>query len=359
MKRIVSAVVAPVVGLGLLTAPHARAAESEAGAFYKAHHDMKIVIGAGPAGGYDIYARLIARHMGSHIPGNPTLTPINMPGASGIKAANWVAEEGPQDGTIISSVRFNFAMFQALGNLPEVKTDIRKFHWLGSINATNHVLATYYKAPFKTFNDITKTQVLIGEASPRSDGTLLCNFFNAMIHTRIKVITGYRDMAKVKLAMERGEVQGIGDDGWADLKSNFPDMIKRHQINILLQLGLKKEPDLPDVPLLNDLAKTPEQKAIFDFITESIASMGKPFATSPGVPADRVALLRKAFDETMKDPGFLADAKKLDIYVNPISGADIQGMIADVRGAPKSVTGPVRSALGLDTLKKKKSKHAG
>jgi tripartite-type tricarboxylate transporter receptor subunit TctC len=335
---------------------HARADES-AESFYKGVHEMKMVIGAGPAGAYDLFGRLLARHIGNHIPGHPTITPVNMPGASGIKAANWVAYQGPQDGTIISNVRYTFATDQALDNLPEMKIDIRDFHWLGSFNATNHVFVVSNKAPVRTFDDLRKTQVVIGEATPSSNGTLLCKIYNLMLGTKIKVITGYRDSAKVKLAVEQGEVQGLGDDGWSDLKSDFPDMIAKHQLSVLVQLGLKKEPDLPNVPRLIDVAQNPAQKAVLEFITKGTASMGKPFATSPGVPADRVALLRAAFGAMMKDTAFLADAEKLHVPIDPISGEDVQKLIADVRGAPKSVTDPVRHDLGLDAKKAKVKKE--
>lgn len=345
-----------LIGSCALIVSHARADES-AESFYKGVGQMKMVIGAGPAGAYDLFGRMLARHMGKHIPGHPTITPVNMPGASGIKAANWVAYQGPQDGGIISNVRYTFAMFQALGNLPEMKVDIRAFHWLGSFNATNHVLVTSYKAPVKRFDDLTKTQVVIGEATPRSNGALLCKLYNALLGTKLKVITGYSDSAKVKLAIERGEVQGLGDDGWSDLKADFPDMMANHQLNVLVQLGLKKESDLPDVPRLIDVAQNPVQRAALEFITKGTASMGKPFATSPDVPADRVALLRAAFDATMKDPAFLADAEKLHVPIDPISGEDVQKLIADVRGAPKSVTDPVRHDLGLDAKKAKTKKE--
>jgi tripartite-type tricarboxylate transporter receptor subunit TctC len=351
MEKFCTALAASAAALALLGQP-ARAADSAAAAFYKGQHELKMVIGAGPAGSYDIYARVLARHIGDHIPGKPSVTPVNMPGASGIKAANYVAIQGPQDGTIVSNIRYNFAMYQALDNLPQVKTDMRKFHWIGSINATNHVLATYYKAPVKSFGDLKKTEVLIGAASPRSFGAQMCDIYNALFGTNLKVITGYGEITKVKLAMDRGEVQGVGDDGWTDLKADFPEMLAQHQLNILMQVGLKRELDLSDVPLLIDQAKNdPTLKAELDFVTKSDASTGKPFATSPGVPADRVTLLRRAFDATMKDPAFLKDAEKVHVDVVPISGEEIQKIIGDIRGAPKSVTATMKTALGIKDKK--------
>ena len=338
---------ASVLALGVVAASSLPVAGEDAATFYKNHRDMKMIISAGPGGSYDIYARLLVRHIGRHIPGNPSIVPMNVPGASGIKAANYVAQQAPHDGTILTNVRYNFAMYQALDNLKAVKTDMRSFHWIGSYNATNHVLVTFHTAPVKTFAEAQKTQVLIGQASPRSFGTLMCRIYNALLDTKLKVITGYGDIAKVKLAMKRGEVQGVGDDGWTDLKADFAELLRDKQLNILIQVGLKKEPELPDVPLLLDMAKNAEQKALFDFVTKSDASMGKPFATSPGVPADRVTLLRRAFDATMTDPGFLKDAKRLQVEIRPIAGEDVQKIVADIMGAPKDVTSRMRAALGI------------
>jgi hypothetical protein len=151
----------------------------------------------------------------------------------------------------------------------------------------------------------------------------------------------------VKLAMERGEVEGLGDNGWTDLLANFREMLDQKKLNVLIQVGLTKEPDLPDVPLLLDLARNAKEKAMFDFITKSDASMGKPFATSPKVPADRVAFLRAAFDKTMKDPEFLKDAQRINVLIRPIPGKDVQGIVGDIMSASKDVTMRLRDVLGI------------
>lgn len=339
--------VTPIVGLALFSAQPADAKGADAAGFYKGLDQMQMIISARPGGSYDTYARLLARHIGAHIPGNPTIVSVNKPGASGIKAANYVAKEAPHDGSVLTNIRYNFAMYQALGALKAVPTDIRDFNWIGTFNATNHVLVTWHDSPVKTLADAKKTEVLIGQSSPRSAGTLMCKLYNALLGTKFKVVTGYGGLAKVKLAMQRGEVQGLGSNGWSDLKSDFSDFLAKKQLNIVIQVGLKKEPELPDVPLLLDQAKNPQEKAMFEFITKSESSMGKPFATSPGVPKDRVALLRAAFDDTMKDKALLKDAKKLHVEVRPISGEKIQQMVADIIGAPKSVTDKIRTVLGI------------
>ena len=168
-----------------------------------------------------------------------------------------------------------------------------------------------------------------------------------LLGTKFKVITGYQGMAPVKLAMERGEVEGLGSNGWSDLQSDFADLVDAKRLNVILQVGMTKERDLPDVPLLIDEAKSPEDRAVLEFITKGNSSIGKPFATSPGVAKERVAALRKAFDATMKDPKFLADAKRSRVEIDPISGEELQQLVTDIASTPRSVTEKANAALRL------------
>jgi tripartite-type tricarboxylate transporter receptor subunit TctC len=308
---------------------------------------MKMIIRSGPAGSYDTYGRLLARHMGRHIPGNPTMIAVNMPGASGIKAANYVAEIAPRDGSIVTNVSLGFPMYQAMGQLKAVKTDMRDFNWLGTLNATNQVLGMWHTAPVKTLDDAKRIEGLVGAATPESTGAQLPRAYNILLGTKFKVVTGYGDIAAVRLAIERGEVGGIGSNGWSDLKTDFAEIMQKKQLNVIIQVGLQKEAELPNVPLLIDQAKTPEERAVFEFITKSNASIGKPFATSPGVPADRVAVLRRAFDNAMKDPQLLGDAKRMHIEIDPIDGKGIAQIVADIVTTPQPVIDQVKAALGI------------
>jgi tripartite-type tricarboxylate transporter receptor subunit TctC len=324
----------------------ARAADEDLAKFYGGLQ-MKMIIRAGPAGSYDTFGRLLARHMVRHIPGNPTMVPVNMPGASGIKAANYVAEVAPKDGSIVTNVSLGFPMYQALGQLGAVKTDMRAFNWLGTFNATNQVLALWHESPVKTLDDAKKTEVLVGAATPESTGAQLPHAYNILLGTKFKVITGYGDIAKVRLAIERGEVGGLGSDGWSDLKSDFVDMMTNKQLNVIIQVGMQKEKDLPNVPLLIDQAKNADDRAVLEFLTKANASIGKPFATSPGVPAERVAMLRKAFDATMRDKQFLADADKLHVAIDPINGPALAKIVNDIVTTPKPIIERVKAALGV------------
>ena len=308
---------------------------------------MKMIIRSAPAGSYDTFGRLVARHIPRHIPGSPSMIAVNMPGASGIKAANYVAEIAPRDGSIITNVSLGFPMYQALGQLKAVKTDMRDFNWLGTLNATNQVLATWHTSPVKTLDDAKRIEAMVGAATPESTGAQLPRAYNILLGTKFKVVTGYGDIAAVRLAIERGEVAGIGSDGWSDLKSDFSEFVERKQLNVVIQVGLKKEAELPNVALLIDQAKTPDDRAVLEFITKANASIGKPFATSPGVPADRVAVLRRAFDETMKDSQFLADAKRLHVEIDPIDGKALAQIVSDIVTTPQPVIERVKAALGV------------
>lgn len=331
----------------------AQAAESDAAQFYQGLQ-MKMVIRAAPGGSYDTYGRLLARHIGRQIPGNPSVLPINMPGASGIKAANYVAEVAPKDGSILTNVSLGFPMYQALGTLKKVAADMRDFNWIGSLNATNQILVLRSDAKTKTLEDAKKQETLVGASTPESTGAQLPRAYNLLLGTKFNVVVGYQNIAAVRLAMEQKEVDGVGSNGWSDIKTDFRALHTSNMLNPILQVGLEKEPDLPNVPLLNDLARTPEDRQVLEFITKSNTSLGKPFATSPGVPRERVAVLRKAFDATMKDPVFLAEAAKMNVEIRPISGETLQKIVSDIVTTPQPVLEKVKQAMGISSTAAKK-----
>lgn len=322
------------------------AAEPDPAQFYSGLQ-MKMVIRAAPGGSYDTYGRLLARHIGRHIPGNPTLLPVNMPGASGIKAANYVAEVAPKDGSILTNVSLGFPMYQALGTLKKVAADMRDFNWIGSLNATNQILVMRSDSAIKSLDDAMKREALVGAATPESTGAQLPRAYNLMLGTKFKVVVGYGNIAAVRLALEQKEVDGVGSNGWSDIKTDFRDLLERKMLRPILQVGMEKEPDLPDVPLLNDLAKTAEDRQVLEFITKANTSLGKPFATSPGVPPERVAALRRAFDATMKDAAFLSEAAKQNVEIRPINGETLQQIVTDIIATPQPVLEKVKEAMGI------------
>jgi tripartite-type tricarboxylate transporter receptor subunit TctC len=323
-----------------------QAAEPEPAKFYNGLQ-MKMVIRSSPGGSYDTYGRLLARHITRHIPGNPTMIAINMPGASGIKAANYVAEKAPKDGSILTNISLGFPMYQALGTLKNVGADMRSFNWVGSLNATNQILVMRSDSATKTLDDAKTMESLVGAATPESTGAQLPRAYNLMLGTKFKVVVGYQSIAAVRLALEQKEVDGVGSNGWSDIKTDFRDLVQRKMLTPIIQVGMEKEPDLPDVPLLNDQAKTPEDRQVLEFITKSNSSLGKPFATSPGVPAERVAVLRQAFNATMTDPVFTAEADKQHVEIRPIKGETLQQIVSDIVTTPQPVLEKVKLAMGI------------
>jgi tripartite-type tricarboxylate transporter receptor subunit TctC len=321
------------------------AAADDVASFYK-NLQMKMVIRSEAAGTYDTFGRLLARHMGRHIPGNPTMLPINMPGASGIKAANYMAVIAPRDGSIIGNVSFGFPGMQAMGLLDKVGGDMRDFNWIGSFNATNQVLVLATSSPTKTLDDAKTRETLVGASTIISTAAQLPIAFNIFLGTKFKIIPGYQGIAAQRLAMERGEIEGLGANGWDDLKTDFSEMLSKKQLNTLIQVGMEKDDELPNTPLLIDQAKDADQRAVLKFLTEANSSLGKPFATTPGVPADRVKALRDAFNATMQDKAFLDDAKKVHAEIRPIRGETLKKLVDDIVATPPDVIAKVKSALG-------------
>ena len=340
--------IAPALILTVLTASialpvtHAQAQQSVAD-FYKGKQ-MKFVIRSAPGGGYDLASRLIAAHIVHHIPSNPTIVPQNMPGAGGIQSLNYVAEIAPRDGTVLTLIGQGLPMDQSLGYTPSLKADLRSFSWIGNTGSSNMLNYLWHASPTKTMEDAKKRQTLVGGTGAGSATTWFPQVLNKVIGTQFKIIDGYKSGSEVKLAMEREEVEGFGSNPYSALMSASPQLKRENLITILAQVGVKKDKDLPEVPLPVDLATTQDQKDIFEFIGKALA-VGRPIGTSPGVPADRVAALRKAFDDTLVDPAFIADATKIGAEINPMDGATLQQLIDDVIGAPQSLKDKVKAVI--------------
>jgi tripartite-type tricarboxylate transporter receptor subunit TctC len=311
--------------------------------FYKGKQ-MRMIIRSGPGGGYDQYARMLARHIGKHIAGNPSVLPVNMPGGGGTTAANHVAFIAPKDGTILTIASQGLPLDQALGLNPSFKADLRTFNWIGNMSDSNQVLVTWHTSPTKTLDDAFKRVTVIGVTGAGSISTMIPAAMNTVIGTRFRIIAGYPDGPDVNLAMERGEVEGRGTNPYASYVAMTPNYVRDHLINMLVQVGSKRDPAIPTVPLLSDYAKTDEQRQILDFFSKAV-SVGRPIATSPEVPKERVTALRRAFDATLKDPEFIADAKKQNAEISPMSGEELQQLIDDMVGAPPAVLAKVKAAI--------------
>jgi tripartite-type tricarboxylate transporter receptor subunit TctC len=324
---------AAIVPLMAGVAAHGAGAASLADAYRG--KTVTIMIGYAAGGGYDLYSRTLARFIGKHIPGNPKVIGKNMPGASSLKLSNWMYAVAPKDGTVMATIARGAPVHTMLGG-KGARFDATKFNWLGSMNNEVSVCVTSFRAPAKTFNELRFKKTIVGGQGKSSDSEVFSMFVQNLLGAKIKLISGYPGAKPTVLAMERGEVDGICGWSWTSVKKLKPDWLKEKKLNILLQLALVKHPDLPDVPLITDFARNEGEKAQMELIF-SRQTMGRPYLLPPGVPADRVAMMRKAFRDTINDPEFQAFTKKAKIEINYVSGEDVQTLIERVLASPKEV----------------------
>ena len=261
-----------------------------------------------PGDSYDLYLRLLGRHFSRHIRGNPGIIVVNQTGAGGIVAMNNAGVLAPQDGTFLTLASQALLILEATGQ-PGLRASLNDFHWLGSFSQSNNVTVTWgLDARTKTLQDAIDHEVTMGASGAGGGSVIGPLIYNAVLGTKFKLISGYNGGTAIDLAMRRGEVEGRGNNTWAGYKATMPNEIRDGMLNVLIQTGLRKEPDLPAVPFFLDLVKgDPRRESVAQFMSYAV-SIARPVAAPPGVPADRVTLLRRAFDDTMKDPAFLADA---------------------------------------------------
>jgi tripartite-type tricarboxylate transporter receptor subunit TctC len=316
--------------------------------FYRGKQ-MRVIVRTLPATDYDAYSRVIARFMGKHIPGNPSMIVMNMTGGGGIVAANYMAEVAPRDGTVIGIVSQGLAADQALGQSPQLKANLREFNWIANVVFSNQLLVTWHTSETKTLEQAKQRVTTIGTTGAGSASVQYPLFYNSILGTRFKIITGYRSGAEIDLAMERGEVEGRGTNPYSSYMATHPSWIPENKIIPLVQAGVEKEPDLPNVPLILDLPVRPEDRPLLEFMARG-STVGRPLAATPGVPVDRVAALRRAFDATVRDPEFIAAVAKEKLDVRPQSGDKIAEIIFGLLDTPADVRERMRAALASKDL---------
>ncbi len=317
-------------------------AQASVESFYKGKQ-IDMVIGYSPGGGYDAYARLVARHMGNFVPGNPNIVARNMPGGGSRVAAAFVYKIAPKDGSVLATADQSLSLAQAIGD-KGIQFDTTKFLYIGNPSQENNTTVTWATSGIKTIEDATKQEVPMG-ATGGSTSSQYPRAMNALLGTKFKIILGYPGGNDINLAMEKGEVAGRGSNSWASWKSTRPDWLSNKKINILVQIGLTKAPDLPDVPLLMDLAKNESDRAVLKLLSAPSA-IGRPIFTTPGVPEERVKALRAAFEKMVKDPGFIEEAKKSNLEVDPLSGEELQKIVNDIIATPKETAERLASIIG-------------
>jgi tripartite-type tricarboxylate transporter receptor subunit TctC len=311
--------------------------------FYKGKQ-IRFVVRTTVGGDYDQYTRLLARFMGKYIPGNPTMIVVNMPGGGGITAANYMAQVAPRDGTVIGIVSQGLAVDQALGQSPQLKADLREFNWIANVVYSNQLLVVWHTSPTKTLEDAKKRETTIGTTGAGSASVQFPAFYNNVLGTRFKIVFGYPGGQHIDLAMERGEVEGRGTNPYSGWMASKPTWIPEKKIIPLIQAGIEKEPALPDVPLIVDQPVRAEDKPLLQFMANS-STVGRPLATTPGVPAERVAALRAAFAATIKDPEFIAAAKHEPLEIRPMTAERLTAVIAGILNAPPDVRDRMKVAL--------------
>jgi tripartite-type tricarboxylate transporter receptor subunit TctC len=335
-----AAAVTIVSVLGL--APLSAAASSANTDFY-AGKTVRLIVSSSAGGGYDTYSRAIARHLADFIPGDPTVIVQNMPGAGGIKAGNYLYQLAEKDGTVIAGLQ-NSVPFEPLMGVKAAMFDPLQFNWLGSPNSEVGLLLVWHTSPVNTLLDATKKEVVVGASGAASTPAFYARILNTVFDTQLKLINGYPGQTEAFLAMEKGELDGYPSTFWGSLKSTRPDWIRDKQVKILVQYGEKRHPELPDVPVARDLAKTADDKQLLDVAMAPLV-IGRPYVAPPDVPAQRVAALRGALMGTFRDIAFLAEAEKLHLEVDaaPQSGEDIRNVLMRTYAAPKPVLDRLRT----------------
>jgi hypothetical protein len=333
-----------VIGIALLFcfATGGELVAAEPDNFY-AGKQIRLIIGSGVGGGYDLYGRTIAQYMGRHIPGNPSIVPQNVPNA--IQVVNDLAFTQPRDGTVIAC--FASGMPTAPFFRPDqAKFDASQLTWLGSANIDVQLDYVWHDAPVQTLADLRQHEVILGAVIPGDATVDFPLLVNAVLGFKYKLVMGYHTTAEIDLALERGEVQGNGGVAWGSLKTRHPDWIRDKKVTLLAQYGMKPHPELPDLPLIMAQAQNDDDRQALMFVLAR-QEMGRPYAAPPGLPPARAVLLRRAFDDTMHDPDFLADTNARQLEISPLTGEAVDALVKKIVATKPAVIERVKQALAV------------
>jgi tripartite-type tricarboxylate transporter receptor subunit TctC len=312
--------------------------------FYKGN-TVTLFVGAGAGGSYDIYSRVLAAHMSKHVPGNPTIVvKLILGGGGGLPAAIHMQRSAPRDGTAIAMTQQTIVVAQVIEKVAAGKYDVREWGWIGLMAPIRNMLAVWHTAPAQTLEEARHKEVVVGSTGRTSPTYIVPQVLNEIHGTRFKIVSGYNGVAQLNLAMERGEIQGRGAS-WLSVIAGAPQYITEKKLKPLVVDGLTRDPNIPQVTRLIELAKTDRQKQAVTLISAS-AEFGRAVFAAPGIPAERLAALRQAFDMTMKDPEFLAEAKKRKIEIEPQTGETVQKTAAKVVSAAPDAIAYARALMG-------------
>jgi tripartite-type tricarboxylate transporter receptor subunit TctC len=311
--------------------------------FYK-DKSIDLIVSTGVGGGLDTNARVVARHLGKYIPGNPTIVPKNMPGAGHVRAANYIYNQAPKDGTTIGTLIPAFVMAQVMKRSDAIQFDASKFNWLASTSASNSTVYVWKATGVANIEDAKKREILMGGTGAGSYTTLYPLILNHVIGTKFKVIAGYNSTADIRLAMERGEVEGRAGNNINSLVAENSDWLKDNKIVLLAQVGIERDPEFKNVPLMTEFARSEEERKILALFSADVV-LGRPFLTTPGVPPERVAMLRKAFVDMTKDPEYLKESKAAALDVSLVEGAKIQQIVEGLVQTPEPIVAKAKVAI--------------
>ncbi len=316
-------------------------AEDDVAAFYRGKQ-LRLVVGTAPGGGYDLFARIVARHMAAHVPGQPTIVVQNLPAAGGLVMTNQLYAVGPKDGTVIG------VPINGIPTAPLLQQgaqfDPTRLIWLGSTNREPYVAFVWHTAPVQSLAELRTRELVVGATAP---GTTMADFplvSNDILGLKFKVVRGYEGTPQINHAIERGELQGNGGIGWAAVKAQVPQWIAEKKITVIAQYGLKRNAELTEVPSMLEQAKSePDRQALTMLFART--EYGRPYFLPPDVPVERVNALRRAFDATMKEPAFVADAARLQLDIDPMTGEEVQALVGQLARTPPAIVARVRGAL--------------
>ena len=314
------------------------------GADFYAGKTITMYVGLSAGGGYDQNARLVARHLDKYIAGKPTIVVRNMPGGGGLVMTNFVANVAPKDGLHIAAPQRGVPFEPLLGGDSHAKFDPLKLNWIGSTNSDTSVAVVHKRSGIKTWQELREREVVVGGTGVGTESVTVPYLLRNLLGFRFRVIAGYPGGTDVNLAMERGEVDGRGTFSWTSLKPRLKEWIESGEYTILYQMGLKRHPEIPNIPLVTELTTDPEIKKILE-LQFAAFELGRPQFVAEGVPADRVNILRRAFDAAMKDKDLIAEALKGDMEINPVTGEEMTDILKEVYSSPKSVVARLSEAL--------------
>ena len=327
----------------VLLSPAGAAAQSVE-AFYRGK-TVTVIIGYPPAGANDLYARAVARHIGKHIPGNPTVVPRNMPGGGSLLAANHIFNVAPKDGTTLGLIVPTAPLEERLG-ASNVRFKAAQFNWIGRLAPTPNVTFMMASSPVKTIKDAMQREAVLGATGRSSTVAIYPLSLNHIVGTKFKLVMGYTGSAEAMLAMERGEVEGHSTT-WDGVKSRAEQHLRDKTINILVQHGIKRHPELPDIPTSVELGRTPDEVAALRVFANA-SDVGRFIFSTPATPADRIQALRRAFDAMVKDPDFMADLKTQKLELGPLAGEELQQLVAEVANVSPATIERVRGIYSVN-----------